>query len=418
MDIARPPIVARRRRIRRITYGAAGGLAVLLITLGLSRLKPAAPEVQRSTLLFDKVKRGPLLREVRGLGTLVPEEIRWIPAVTEGRVERIVIQPGTPVRPDTVILELSNPAVEQQALEAESQLREAEATYVETKVNLERGHLDQEAQAARVQSEYHQARLRAETDEQLARQGLVAELTVKLSKLAADELAQRNRIEHERLQKNKEAVEAQLAVQRARVDQRRTIARLRREQARALHVRAGLEGMLQQVPVEVGQQVTPGTNLARVAQPDRLKAVIRIAETQVRDVQLGQLATIDTRNGVIEGRVSRIDPAAQNGTVTVDVALTGPLPKGARPDLTVDGTIQLERLTDVLYVGRPVQGQPDSVVGLFKVQEDGVTAVRTRVRLGKASVSAIEVTEGLKVGDEVVLSDTSQWDAFDRIRLN
>ena len=418
MDIARPPEVARRRRVRRIAYGSAGALTVLLITLGLSHLKPAAPEVQRSTLLFDKVKRGSLLLQVRGLGTLVPEEIRWVPAVTEGRVERIAIQPGTPVQPDSVILELSNPALEQQALEAESQLREAEAAYIETKVNLERGHLDQEAVAARVQSEYHQARLRAEADDQLARQGLVAELTVKLSKLAADELAQRHRIEQERLKKNKEAVEAQLTVQRARVEQRRAIARLRREQVHALHVRAGLEGMLQQVPVEVGQQVSPGTNLARVAQPDRLKAVVRIAETQVRDVQLGQLATVDTRNGVVEGRVSRIDPAAQNGTVTVDIALTGPLPKGARPDLTVDGTIELDRLTDVLFVGRPVQGQPESVVGLFKVQPDGVTAARTRVRLGRASVNAIQVAEGLDLGDEVVLSDTSQWDAYDRIRLN
>lgn len=417
MDIARPASVARQRRLRRIGYGVGGGVAVLLITFGLSRLKPAAPEVERSTVLTDKVKRGPLLRQVRGLGTLVPVEIRWIPAVTEGRVERIVIQPGTEVRPDSVILELSNPETEQQALEAESQLREAEAQYVETKVNLERGHLDQQATAARVQSEYHQAKLRAETDAQLAKQGLIADLTLQLSKLAADELAQRNGIEKERLQKNAEAVQAQLSVQRARVEQRRAMARLRREQASALHVRAGLDGVLQQVPVEVGQRVTPGTNLARVAEPLHLKAVIRVAETQARDVQLGQLASIDTRNGVVEGKVSRIDPAAQNGTVTVDVALTGALPRGARPDLTVDGTIELERLTDVLYVSRPAQGQPDSLITLFKVQEDG-GAVRTRVRLGRASVNTIEIVDGLSVGDEVVLSDTSQWDAFDRIRLN
>lgn len=417
MDIARPASVARQRRLRRIAYGVGGGVAVLLITLGLSRLKPAAPAVERSTVLTDKVKRGPLLRQVRGLGTLVPVEIRWIPAVTEGRVERIVIQPGTEVRPDSVILELSNPETEQLALEAESQLREAEAQYVETKVNLERGHLDQQATAARVQSEYHQAKLRAETDAQLAKQGLIADLTLQLSKLAADELAQRNGIEKERLQKNAEAVQAQLSVQRARVEQRRAMARLRREQASALYVRAGLNGVLQQVPVEVGQRVTPGTNLARVAEPLHLKAVIRVAETQARDVQLGQLASIDTRNGVVEGKVSRIDPAATNGTVTVDVALTGALPRGARPDLTVDGTIELERLTDVLYVSRPAQGQPDSLITLFKVQEDG-GAVRTRVRLGRASVNTIEIVDGLSVGDEVVLSDTSQWDAFDRIRLN
>src|SRR5688572_18492675 len=417
MDIARPASVARQKRLRRIIYGVAGAVAVLLITLGLSRLKPAAPEVERSTVLTDKVKRGPLLRQVRGLGTLVPEDIRWIPAVTEGRVERIVLYPGTEVTADSVILELSNPEVEQLALEAESQLREAEAQYVETKVNLERGHLDQQATAARIQSEYHQAKLRAETDAQLASQGLIADLTLQLSKLAADELAQRARIEQERLKKNAEAVQAQLSVQRARVEQRRTMARLRREQVRQLQVRSSLAGVLQQVPVEVGQRVTPGTNLARVAQPDHLKAVIRVAETQIRDVQLGQPASIDTRNGIVEGKVSRIDPAAQNGTVTVDVALTGELPRGARPDLTVDGTIELERLTDVMYVSRPAQGQPDSLVTLFKVQEDG-GAVRTRVRLGRASVNTIEIVDGLAVGDQVVLSDTSQWDAFDRIRLN
>jgi HlyD family secretion protein len=417
MDIARPASVARKKKMRRIGYGVAGGVAVILITLGLSRLKPAAPEVERSTVLVDTVKRGPLLRQVRGLGTLVPEEIRWIPAVTEARVERIVLQPGTEVQADSVILELSDPATEQLALEAESQLRESEAQYIETKVNLERGHLDQQATAARVQSEYHQARLRAETDAQLFKQGLIADLTRQLSQLAADELAQRNRIEQERLKKNAEAVEAQLSVQRARVEQRRALARLRRDQMRALRVTPGLAGVLQQVPVEVGQRVTPGTNLARVAQPDKLKAVIRIAETQARDVQLGQLATIDTRNGVIEGRVSRIDPAAQNGTVTVDVALTGELPRGARPDLTVDGTIELERLTDVLYVSRPAQGQPESLITLFKVQEDG-GAVRIKVRLGRASVNTIEIVDGLSVGDQVVLSDTSQWDAFDRIRLN
>ena len=417
MDIARPASVARQKKMRRIAYGVAGGVAVLLITLGLSRLKPAAPEVERSTVLVDTVKRGPLLRQVRGLGTLVPEEIRWIPAVTEARVERIVLHPGTEVKADSVILELSDPATEQLALEAESQLREAEAQYIETRVNLERGHLDQQAVAARVESERKQADLQARTDAQLAKQGLIADLTRQLSQLAADELAERSRIEQERLKKNAEAVQAQLSVQRARVEQRRALARLRREQMRALRVTPGIAGVLQQVPVEVGQRVTPGTNLARVAQPDKLKAVIRIAETQARDVQLGQLATIDTRNGTVEGTVSRIDPAAQNGTVTVDVALSGELPRGARPDLTVDGTIELERLTDVLYVSRPAQGQPDSLVTLFKVQEDG-GAVRTRVRLGRASVNTIEIVDGLSVGDQVVLSDTSQWDAFDRIRLN
>jgi HlyD family secretion protein len=417
MDIARPASVARKKKMRRIAYGVAGGVAVLLITLGLSRLKPAAPEVERSTVLVDTVKRGPLLREVRGLGTLVPEEIRWIPAVTEARVERIVLQPGTEVKADSVILELSDPATEQLALEAESQLREAEAQYIESRVNLERGHLDQQATAARVESERKQAELQARTDAQLAKQGLIADLTRQLSQLAADELAERSRIEQERLKKSAEAVQAQLSVQRARVEQRRALARLRRDQMRALRVTPGIAGVLQQVPVEVGQRVSPGTNLARVAQPDKLKAVIRIAETQARDVQLGQRATINTRNGEVDGKVARIDPAAQNGTVTVDISLPRELPRGSRPDLTVDGTIELERLTDVLYVSRPAQGQPDSLVTLFKVQEDG-GAVRTKVRLGRASVNTIEIVDGLAVGDQVVLSDTSQWDAFDRIRLN
>jgi HlyD family secretion protein len=417
MDIARPASVAIARKRRRISYAVAAGFAVLLISLALSRLQPAAPTVEASTVLIDTVKRGPLVVNVRGMGTLVPEDTRWIPAVTEGRVDRIVIYPGTEVKPDSIILELSNPEVEQAAFDAESQLREAEAQYVETKVNLERGHLDQQAVAARVQSEYHQARLRAQTDAQLAQQGLIADLTRQLSQLAADELEQRNKIEQERLKKNAEAVEAQLSVQRARVEQRRTMARLRRDQVRQLQVRAGLTGVLQLVPVEVGQRVTPGTNLARVAEPTRLKAVIRVAETQIRDVQRGQTASINTRNGEVEGQVARIDPAAQNGTVTVDISLPRELPRGARPDLTVDGTIELAHLNDVLQVSRPAQGQPDSLITLFKVAEDG-SAVRTRVKLGRASVNMVEIVEGLSVGDRVVLSDTSQWDAFDRIQLN
>jgi len=417
MDIARPSR-ARERRIRRIIYGAAGLVAIALITLGLSRLKPAAPSVERGTVWIDTVKRGPMLRQVRGLGTLVPEDIRWIPATTEGRVERIVLKPGTTVKPDSVIIELSNPQLELQALEAESQLRAAEAQHTELKVRLESQRLDQAAAAARVQAEYHQAKMRADTDSELAEQGLIADLTVKLSKVTAEELANRNQIEQKRLDIAGEAVEAQLAVQRAQVEQARALARLRRSQVAALRVRPGMSGVLQLVPVEVGQQVAPGTNLARVAEPGHLKAVIRVAETQAKDVQLGQLASIDTRNGVVEGKVARIDPAAQNGTVTVDVALEGELPKGARPDLSVDGTIELERLDDVIYVGRPAQGQSDSMIGLFKLEEDGVGANRVKVKLGRSSVNTIEIVEGLQPGDQVILSDTSAWDAFDRIRLN
>ena len=419
MDIARPAIIARQRRTRRIAYGAASFVAVLLITLGLSRLKPAAPSVDRGTLVIDTVKRGGMLRQVRGNGTLVPEELRWIPAATEGRVERIVVQPGSTVSPDTIILELSNPELEMQALDAESQLRAAEAQYAELKVRLESQHLDQEAAAASVQADYAQARMRADTDQQLADQGLVADLNRKLSRVAADQLENRNRIEQRRLAIAGDSIKAQLAGQQAQVEQKRVLARLRRNQVKAQAVRAGIGGMLQQVPVEVGQRVTPGTILAKVAEQNRLKAVIKVAETQAKDVQIGQPASIDTRNGVVDGRVSRVDPAAQNGTVTVDVAFTSELPKGARPDLSVDGTVELERLENILYVGRPAQGgQGPGPIGLFKLEEGGSTATRVTVRLGRASVSTVEVVGGLKEGDQVILSDTSAYDAVDRIRLN
>ena len=419
MDIARPAIIARQRRTRRIAYGAASFVAVLLITLGLSRLKPAAPSVDRGTLVIDTVKRGGMLRQVRGNGTLVPEELRWIPAATEGRVERIVVQPGSTVSPDTIILEPSNPELEMQALDAESQLRAAEAQYAELKVRLESQHLDQEAAAASVQADYAQARMRADTDQQLADQGLVADLNRKLSRVAADQLENRNRIEQRRLAIAGDSIKAQLAGQQAQVEQKRVLARLRRNQVKAQAVRAGIGGMLQQVPVEVGQRVTPGTILAKVAEQNRLKAVIKVAETQAKDVQIGQPASIDTRNGVVDGRVSRVDPAAQNGTVTVDVAFTSELPKGARPDLSVDGTVELERLENILYVGRPAQGgQGPGPIGLFKLEEGGSTATRVTVRLGRASVSTVEVVGGLKEGDQVILSDTSAYDAVDRIRLN
>ncbi|PYQ49436.1 MAG: RND transporter [Acidobacteria bacterium] len=380
----RPRVISpHRKRMRQLAY-AGGGLALLIVTLGLTRLKPAAPGVDRSGVLIDTVKRGPMLREVRGLGTLVPEDVRWIPAAAEGRVERILIYPGTLVKPDSVILELSNPELELQALDAESQARQSEASYTELKVRLQSQALDQKAAAARVQADYEQAKMQADTNTELARQGLIADLTRKLSDVAARELANRNGIEQQRLAIASEAVEAQLAVQRALVEQRRAEARLRRSQVTALAIRPGIAGMLQVVPVEVGQRVTVGANLARVAVPDRLKAVIRVPE---------------------------------NGTVTVDVALEGPLPQGARPDLTVDGTIELERLTDIVYVGRPAQAQPNGTVGLFKLDPDGVGATRVKVGLGRSSVSTIEVTSGLVPGDQVVLSDTSAWDAFDRIRL-
>ncbi|MCM2255666.1 MAG: efflux RND transporter periplasmic adaptor subunit [Vicinamibacteria bacterium] len=418
MDIARPASVIeeKKKRQRLIVAGAVG--VVVLITIALSQLEPAAPSVERATVWTDTVKRGEMLREVRGLGTLVPEDIRWIPAQSEGRVERIVIHPGTEVRTGSVILELSNPELELQAQQTYSELRAAEARYVELKVRLESQRLDQEAAAARIQAEYSQARMRADADAQLHKDGLVADITVKLSEVTARELENRHNVEQKRLAIAGESVAAQLAVQEAAVDQARASARLLRSQVEALRVKAGLDGILQLVPVEVGQRVTPGANLARVAQPDKLKAVVRIPETQAKDVQIGQKAAVDTRNGVIEAKVARIDPSVQNGTVTVDLALVGELPRGARPDLTVDGTIELERLTNVLFVGRPAQGQGESTVGLFRLDPGTSDARRVKVKLGRASVNTVEVVEGLAEGDTVILSDTSAWDAHDRIRLN
>jgi HlyD family secretion protein len=417
VDIARPDLLEKKKK-RRLIWAGVGASAVVLLTLGVSRLKPAAPTVERATVVLDTVKRGEMVREVRGLGTLVPEDIRWIPALTEASVERRVLLPGTQVEPDSVILELSNPELLTLAQDADSQARAAEARYTELKVRLQSQLLDQKAVAARVAAEARQARLQADADAELAKNGLIAGLTLKLSQSAAEELEHRESIEQQRLAIAGEAIEAQMRVQQAEVEQRRAQARLRRSQVAALRVRAGISGVLQVVPVEVGQRVSPGTNLARVARPEKLKAEIRIPETQARDVVPGQKAVVDTRNGVVAGRVIRVDPAVQNGTVTVDIALVGELPKGARPDLTVDGTIELERLTDALYVGRPAMGQPQSTVGLFRVVKGTNEALRVRVSLGQASVSTIEIKEGLEVGDEVILSDTSAWDSADRIRLN
>jgi len=417
VDIARPDLLEKKKK-KRIVWAAVAATAVVLLTLGVSRLKPAAPSVERATVVIDSVQRGEMVREVRGLGTLVPEDIRWFPALTEARVERRVLLPGTIVEPGSVILELSNPELITQLQDAESQARAAEARYTELKVRLQSQLLDQKAAAARVQAEARQARLQADADAELAKNGLIAGLTLKLSQSAADELEHREGIERQRLEIAGEANDAQLKVQLAEVEQRRAQAQLRRSQVEALKVRAGISGVLQVVPVEVGQRVAPGTNLARVARPERLKAEIRIPETQARDVVPGQKAVVDTRNGVVAGRVIRVDPAVQNGTVTVDIALVGELPKGARPDLTVDGTIELERLADVLHVGRPAMGQPQSTVGLFRIVKGTNEAVRVRVVLGQASVSTIEVKQGLEVGDEVILSDTSAWDSADRIRLN
>jgi HlyD family secretion protein len=417
VDIARPDLLEKKKK-RQLVWAGGAAVVVVLLTLGVSRLKPAAPTVERATVVLDVVKRGEMVRDVRGLGTLVPEDIRWITALTDARVERRVLLPGTVVKPDSVILELSNPELLTLAQDADSQARAADARYTELKVRLQSQLLDQKAVAARIAAESRQARLRADADAELHKNGLIADITLKLSQSAADELEHREKMEEQRLAIAGEAIEAQLKVQQADVEQRRAQAALRRSQVDALHLRSGIDGVLQQVPVEVGQRVSAGTNLARVARPEKLKAEIRIPETLARDVVPGQKAVVDTRNGFIEGRVIRVDPAVQNGTVTVDIGLVGELPRGARPDLTVDGTIELERLSDALHVGRPAMGQPQSTVGLFRVVKGTTEALRVRVKLGSASVSTIQILEGLDVGDEVILSDTSAWDSADRIRLN
>ncbi len=416
MDIPRPS-VARSKRIKRIVYSAVGLIVLGSVTFGLSKLKPAAPEVDRATVWVDTVKRGPMLIQVRGLGTLVPEDLLWIPAVTEGRVVKRLL-PGITVKPDTVLVVLRNPQLEQETLDAQWQLKQAEADYNSLKAKLDSQLLDQKATAATVQSDYRQAQLNAEKDTELVKLGLGAELNSKLSQAKAQELATRNKIEDERVDVLANSIKAQLIAQQARVEQLRALYNLKQSQLDALTVRAGAEGVLQEVPVEPGQQVAAGAILAKVAQPKKLKAQLKIAETQAKDVRDKQKASIDTHNGVVEGYVSRIDPAVQNGTVTVDVALTGPLPEGARPDLSVDGTIEIENLSDVTFVGRPAFGQPQSTVSLFKLTDGGKEAVRVQVKLGKSSVNTIEVLGGLGIGDEVILSDMSRWDGFDRVRLD
>jgi HlyD family secretion protein len=416
MDIARPSN-ARKKRIRQIIYGSVALLVVVSVSYGLSRLKPAAPTVERAVVWPDTVKRGDMIVQVRGLGTLTPEDIRWIPATTQGRVERIILRPGVQVKPDDVIMELSNPQLEQQLLDAELKVAAAEAGLANTTVQLNNDLLQSQATAAQIEADFNKAKMQYQMNQQLAKDQLVSTLVLEQSKVDAEQLAVRTKIAKDQLASKAESMRAQGAVQQSTVDQARAVLGLVRRQKDELKVRAGLEGTLQLVPVEVGAQVAPGTNLARVANPQRLKAEIKIAETQAKDIQLGQKAEVDTRNGIVEGRVARIDPSVINGTRTVDVTLVGDLPKGAVPDLSVDGTIVLAQLRDIVYMGRPAFGQDQSTVGLFKIGPDGVTAERTQVKLGKSSVNTIEVLSGLKVGDQVILSDMSAYDSYDRIRL-
>jgi HlyD family secretion protein len=428
MDVPRKD-AAKKRLIKRIIIGLI--IIVALLPVGYyvgipfvfkGRLKPAAPGVELSTLWPDTVRRGPMVLEVHGLGTLIPEDTLLIPAQTDGRIEKILIKPGTPVKPDSIILIMTNQELQTALLDAQYTLKAAQAAYTDLRVTLEKQGLDLQANAAQVSADYHSAQLKAERDDALVKEGLVAPVDAKISDVTAQELSTRNGIEEKRLSINQESVEAQLAAQKVKVDQLEAEYKLKLQQVEELKVRAGAEGMLQALPeaqkVEEGQKVLAGTALGKVAQPSHLKAELKIAETQAKDVTIGQPAVIDTRNGLVKGKVSRIDPAVLNGTVTVDCRLEGALPAGARPDLSVDGTIELMRLDDVVFMGRPVFGQADSKVSLFKMEPEGKYANRVQVTLGRASVNTIEVRTGLNVGDRVILSDMSAWDQYDRIKLN
>jgi HlyD family secretion protein len=417
VDIARSPDVIRKKKMRRAMYAGAALVVIILITLGVSRLKPAAPSVERATVWVDTVKRGPMIRQVRGSGTLVPEEIRWIPATTQGRVERIILRPGAQVKSGTVILELSNPELEQSVKEAQLAYQSAQAAFQNRKAELESALLRQQSDVAGIEAKYKSAELTFKANQALDKDGLISALALEQSRATAAELKNQLAIEQRRLEMTQIGMKSQIAPQESDVNQRRAALDLRIKQLEDLKVKSSMDGVLQLVPVEVGASVQPGANLARVANPHNLKAELRIAETQTKDITIGLPAEVDTRNGVVKGRVSRMDPASSNGTVGVDITLEGQLPAGARPDLSVDGTIRLELLENVIHVGRPAFGQENSTVGLFKVGADG-EAVRVNVKLGRSSVSTIEIIEGLQPGDQVILSDMSSYDEYQRIKLS
>ena len=416
MDIAR---VGKTRRIapRHLIAGAAA-IVTLVLLVAVSRLKPAAPPVERSSVVIETVKRGPMIREVRGSGVLAPEIVRWITAATDARVERVLVHPGTIVTHDTVIMELSDPQQQQNVRDAEWQLRAAEADYETARGQLLSERLDREAGIASLSSEYEQARLRAAADAELERQGLAAKITRQLSETTANELARRLKLEEQRLQVLVQSERSQLAARRAQLEQRRSMLALQQERTRGLNVRAGIDGVLQQVAVQAGQSVTPGATIARVAQTDRLKAAINVPEMLAKDLAIGQAAKIDTRNGVVDGRVTRIDPAVVNGTVAVDLAIEGALPPGARPDLSVDATIELDRIADTVYVTRPVNAREGTTGSLFRINKDDKSeATKVTVEWGRASANTIEIRSGVVPGDEVIVSDTSAYDRNDRIEL-
>jgi len=413
MDIARAP---RKKTPRAVWIGSAIG-ALALVTVALSRLKPAAPTVERSAVLIDAVKRGPMLRQVRGPGSLVPDSIRWISAVTGGRVDRVLVRPGAQVTAGTVLLEMSNPDVQLEALTAEQQLAAAEAQLVSLRTNLETSRLNQAATVVNTRTQLREAQRNLASAETLSTRNLVAPYEVARQRDQVEEFTERLRIEQARLDLMTSTVDSQLALQRDQVGRLRAISEYQQNRVASMHVTAGASGVVQDLNLEAGQWVQSGTTLARVVQPGTLKAVLRIPETQARDLALGQTASVDTRIGIVPGRVARIDPAAQNGTVAVDVAFTAPLPQGARPDLQVEGTVEIERLANILYVGRPAYGQPNSQTSLFRLSRNGGDAERVTVRFGRASVNTIEVVDGLAEGDEVILSDMTRWDQVDRVRV-
>ena len=416
MDKPRPD-QTRKRRIKRVAFSTVALAAISVITVGLSRLEPAAPRVESATIYPDTVKRGEMVRQVRGIGKLVPEQVRLIPATSSGLVERVLVEPGDVVEPNTILVELSNPELEQETSNAELGVRAEEADLANLRVRLDSDLLNQRASAATIEATFERTQLQFEADTELNNEGLKSDLDLNLSRVQNRNATRQWELEQERLAMVGDSNEAQIAAAIARLDQSIAAYELLQFQLSRLMVRAGTSGVLTQVPVEVGQQLSTGTNVARVSDPTRLKAELNIAETQARDIQVGQYVAVDTRNGIIPGTVTKIDPAVVEGTVTVDVRLDGELPRGARPDLSVDGTIEIERLEDVLYVGRPAYGQANSLVSMFKILENG-DAVRTTVRLGRTSVSEIEIIEGLEEGDRVILSDMSTWDEYDRIRLN
>ncbi|MEN1729619.1 MAG: HlyD family efflux transporter periplasmic adaptor subunit [Pseudomonadota bacterium] len=416
MDIQRPEI-KRRKRLLKSIWTVVSLVALVLVIIGVASLEPAAPSVDRATVWTDTVQRGDMIREVRGPGVLVPQDIRWIATTTEARVDRVLVQPGGRVTPDTVLVELSNPTLSQQVLEARSEVIAAEADFAALEVRLQSEALDQRATVAEVQADAESARLQVEAEGELLERDILPRVQYQRSVLRADQLQERLVIERERAAQFQNSVDAQLRAARARIDQLETLAEFREGQLAGLQVTAGIDGVLQELSVEAGQRLAPGADIARVARPDSLLAELRVSETLANEVQLDQSVEIDTRNGIVPGRVIRIDPRVANGTVQVDVELIGELPAGARPDLSVDGTIRIEELPNVLYVGRPAFGQPESTVRLFRIDPVDGSATRVPVELGRTSVNVIEVRQGLAEGDQIILSDTSAWDDHDRIRL-